>query len=225
MSFTLKSVVPWGRTLAEYQKMFGLTPADVNLNILSVGDGPASFNAELTRMQGSVTSIDPVYQFSKTEIEQRIIETKTEVIEQMTTNYDKFVWNEIKTIDDLVSIRMNAMKNFLADFEKGKNEGRYVTHMMPDKTPYRDQQFDIGLSSHFLLLYANLGVDFHIATIQEMLRVCKQVRIFPVLNLDAQKNHVIDTVLDHFAKHYVLKLVKVDYEFQKGGNHMLQIHA
>jgi ubiquinone/menaquinone biosynthesis C-methylase UbiE len=143
----------------------------------------------------------------------------------MTSNYDKFVWNEIKTIDNLVSIRMNAMKTFLADFEKGKNEGRYVTHMMPDKTPYRDQQFDIGLSSHFLLLYANLGVDFHIATIQEMLRVCKQVRIFPVLNLDAQKNHVIDTVLDHFAKHSVLKLVKVDYEFQKGGDHMVQIHA
>jgi hypothetical protein len=205
--------------------MFGLTPADLNLNFLSVGDGPASFNAEVTRMQGHVTSIDPVYQFSRTEIEQRIIETKTEVIEQMTSNYDKFVWNEIKTIDNLVSIRMNAMKTFLADFEKGKNEGRYVTHMMPDKTPYRDQQFDIGLSSHFLLLYANLGVDFHIATIQEMLRVCKQVRIFPVLNLDAQKNHVIDTVLDHFAKHYVLKLVKVDYEFQKGGDHMVQIHA
>ncbi|SEP32860.1 hypothetical protein ACFGVS_08765 [Mucilaginibacter sp. AW1-7] len=225
MSFTLKSVVPWGRTLTEYQKMFGLTPADLNLNFLSVGDGPASFNAEFTRMQGRVTSIDPVYQFSRTEIEQRIIETKTEVIEQMTSNYDKFVWNEIKTIDNLVSIRMNAMKTFLADFEKGKNEGRYVTHMMPDKTPYRDQQFDIGLSSHFLLLYANLGVDFHIATIQEMLRVCKQVRIFPVLNLDAQKNHVIDTVLDHFAKHSVLKLVKVDYEFQKGGDHMVQIHA
>lgn len=225
MSFTLKSVVPWGRTLTEYQKMFGLTPADLNLNFLSVGDGPASFNAELTHMQGSVTSIDPVYQFSRVEIEQRIIETKTEVIEQMTTNYDKFVWNEIKTIDDLISIRMNAMKNFLADFEKGKQEGRYVTHIMPDKTPYRDQQFDIGVSSHFLLLYANLGVDFHIATIQEMLRVCKQVRIFPVLNLDAQKNNVIDVVLAHFAKRNVLNLIKVDYEFQKGGNQMVQIHA
>jgi hypothetical protein len=225
MSFTLKSVVPWGRTLAEYQKMFGLTPADLNLNFLSVGDGPASFNAELTHMRGSVTSIDPVYQFSRAEIEQRIIETKTEVIEQMTANHDKFVWNEIKTIDDLVSIRMDAMKNFLADFEKGKQEGRYVTHMMPDKTPYRDQQFDIGVSSHFLLLYANLGVDFHIATIQEMLRVCKQVRIFPVLNLDAQKNNVMDAVLAHFAKSNVLNLIKVDYEFQKGGNQMLQIHT
>jgi len=225
MSFTLKSVVPWGRTLTEYQKMFGLTPADLNLNFLSVGDGPASFNAELTHMQGSVTSMDPVYQFSRAEIEQRIIETKTEVIEQMTANYDKFVWNEIKTIDNLVSIRMNAMKNFLADFEKGKQEGRYVTHMMPDKTPYRDQQFDIGVSSHFLLLYANLGVDFHIATIQEMLRVCKQVRIFPVLNLDAQKNNVMDAVLAHFAKSKVLNLIKVDYEFQKGGNQMLQIHT
>lgn len=205
--------------------MFGLTPADLNLNFLSVGDGPASFNAELTHMQGSVTSMDPVYQFSRAEIEQRIIETKTEVIEQMTANYDKFVWNEIKTIDNLVSIRMNAMKNFLADFEKGKQEGRYVTHKMPDKTPYRDQQFDIGVSSHFLLLYANLGVDFHIATIQEMLRVCKQVRIFPVLNLDAQKNNVIDAVLAHFAKSKVLNLIKVDYEFQKGGNQMLQIHT
>ncbi|WP_184543038.1 SAM-dependent methyltransferase [Mucilaginibacter sp. FT3.2] len=225
MSFNLKSVVPWGRTLAEYQKMFGLTPAELKLNLLSVGDGPASFNAELSRLQGTVTSIDPIYQFASAEIAQRINETKTEIIEQMTNNSDKFIWTEIKTIDDLLNIRVEAMDIFLDDFEKGKAEGRYVTHLMPDRTDYKNQQFDIGLSSHFLLLYADLGIDFHIAAIEEMLRICKEVRIFPVLNLNAEKHAVTDAVIAHFKNQHLLKLIKVDYEFQKGGNHMLQIYT
>lgn len=225
MPFNLKSVVPWGRTLAEYQKMFDLTPAELKLKLLSVGDGPASFNAELSSLQGNVTSIDPVYQFSAPEIQQRINETKTEIIEQMRNNIDKFIWTEIKTIEELVNIRMEAMTTFLADFEKGKMQGRYVTHLMPHKTKFQNQQFDIGLSSHFLLLYADLGITFHIETIEEMLRTCREVRIFPVLNLNAEQTEVTNAVITHFKKRHLLKLVKVPYEFQKGGNHMLQIFA
>jgi hypothetical protein len=44
----LSEIIPWGRTLAEYKLMFTLSDADLNSRILGCGDGPASFNAEMT---------------------------------------------------------------------------------------------------------------------------------------------------------------------------------
>ena len=65
----LEEVVPWGRNLTEYQLMFDLSEQDLNSKILGCGDGPASFNAEMTEIGHSVVSIDPVYQFSAEQIE------------------------------------------------------------------------------------------------------------------------------------------------------------
>jgi hypothetical protein len=70
------------------------------------------------------------------------------------------VWTHIRDVADLERIRMGAMERFLADYEAGRREGRYVPHALPDRTPYADDAFDLGLSSHFLVLYANLGLDF-----------------------------------------------------------------
>ncbi len=44
----LENVVPWGRSLAEYQAMFALSEEELQKRILGCGDGPASFNAEMT---------------------------------------------------------------------------------------------------------------------------------------------------------------------------------
>ncbi len=68
MAMQLEKVVPLGRSLDEYIKMFALSEADFNQRILGVGDGPASFNAEATKLGFNITSIDPIYQFSGAEI-------------------------------------------------------------------------------------------------------------------------------------------------------------
>ena len=36
-------------------------------------------------------------------------------------------------------------------------------------------------------MYTMLGYDFHIKAMTEMLRVCKEIRIFPIVDLDANK--------------------------------------
>lgn len=97
---------------------------------------------------------------------------------------------------------MSAMRKFLSDYEQGKKEGRYVFHELPTRLPYEPQSFDIGLSSHFLLMYTSLGYDFHIQSITEMLRVYKEIRIFPILDLDANKTELIKDVIDYFRKDY-----------------------
>ena len=40
MPFSVERVVPWGRSLAEYQAMFGLNATDLDGLILGCGDGP-----------------------------------------------------------------------------------------------------------------------------------------------------------------------------------------
>lgn len=223
MPFELKSTVPWGRNLEEYAKIFNLTEQDFQSRIISLGDGPASFNAEMTQLNRSVVSLDPIYQFRRTELKQRIVETKEAVIEQTKSNIENFVWKNIRDVNHLECIRMNAMTQFLDDFEAGKEEGRYRYHELPNRTEYSDLSFDLGLSSHFLLLYSQLGVEFHIQSIVEMLRICKEIRIFPLLNLDAKKSEVLEPIIEHFKTDFEVEIKAVDYEFQKGGNEMLVI--
>ncbi|QHT68955.1 SAM-dependent methyltransferase [Rhodocytophaga rosea] len=224
MAFELKTVVPWGRNLEEYRLMFNLTAEDLGKKIISMGDGPASFNVEMHRLGRQVISLDPIYAFPRIELAERIQQTKQEVLTQTWRNQDNFVWKHIKDMEDLEKIRMKAMTTFLSDVEAGKLEGRYIPHALPDKTPFRDEEFDMGLSSHFLILYAGLGLDFHIQAIAEMLRICKQVRIFPLLDLNAQPSIVLKGIIDFFQNQYQLKIAQVAYEFQRNGNQMLLIN-
>ncbi|BCZ46538.1 SAM-dependent methyltransferase [Clostridium gelidum] len=223
MAFELSKVVPWGRTLEEYKTMFTLSTEDLKKSIASFGDGPASFNAEMTKLKNNVISFDPIYQFTKQQLINRIEETKDIVMKQTKENKDNFIWTNIKDLDELEKIRMGAMSNFIKDFEEGKEEKRYIPHELPNKTNFSDNHFDIGLSSHFLLLYPKLGLDFHIKSIDEMLRICKEVRIFPIIDLDAKESSVLQPIIDYYNKNYDVKIEKTDYEFQKDGDKVLVI--
>jgi hypothetical protein len=223
LTFELNRVVPWGRNLAEYTKIFDLTDNELNSKIISFGDGPASFNAEMTQLNNTVISIDPIYQFSKNELSDRIKETKDIVLEQTKNNFEKFVWKNIRDIGHLEEIRMTAMYNFLDDFEIGKLQNRYQYHELPNKTKFDESTFDLGLSSHFLILYSQLGLEFHIQSITEMLRICKEVRIFPILNLNAEKSEVLDDIINFFSDEFEVQIKSSNYEFQKNGNQMLVI--
>lgn len=144
-------------------------------------------------------------------------------MEQMKQNMDNYVWTHIKSLDELEEVRMSAMRMFLSDYESGRKKNRYICHELPEKLPYPDKTFDIGLSSHFLLMYTMLGYDFHIKAITEMLRVCKEIRIFPIVDLDANKTELISSVIGYFKQRNHVEIVSTEYEFQKGDNKMLII--
>ena len=223
MAFNLENVVPWGRNFNEYKLMFQLNESDVSKNIAGFGDGPSCFNYEATQQGYSVTSFDPIYQFSKDELKKRIDDVRITVMQQMRENINNYVWTNIKNLEELENIRMSAMRLFLSDFEKGKQDGRYIYHELPNRLIYADDSFDIGLSSHFLLMYTVLGYEFHIQSMTEMLRVCKEIRIFPIVDLDANKTDLTSKVINYFDKRYDVEIRKTQYEFQKGDNNMLII--
>jgi len=221
----LENIVPWGRNLEEYQKMFLLSSSNLKSKILGCGDGPSSFNQEVNIKGIKHISVDPIYQFSKEEIRQRIEETSLIVSEQLRLNKADFIWNDIKDVDALVKIRLSAMNAFLEDFEKGKQEGRYVYEELP-KLSFEKNSFDLVLSSHFLFLYSdNFDLEFHKKSILQMCEVSKdEVRIFPIVDLKNKKSKHLEPMIKILnEKGYETQIVKTNYEFQKGANEMLKI--
>jgi hypothetical protein len=225
MGLKLENVVPWGRSLREYIKMFALSDRDLTLNILDCAAGPASFNAELTRQGGKAIACDPVYQFSVDEIARQIDATYDTILQQVNANLDSYVWREISSPARLGEVRMAAMQIFLADFPHGLQERRYLLESLPQLS-FANKQFDLALCSHFLFSYSqHLSEAFHFDAIAEMCRVASEVRIFPLLTIAGEPSPYLSPLLETLAQQgYQAEIQQVDYEFQPKGNQMLKIY-
>jgi len=223
MTFVLKSVVPWGRSFEEYVAMFNLSRDDLCRSILGCGDGPAGFNARMHSLGHHAVSCDPLYQYPRDQIDSAIRRARDEVMQQVRENPGNFVWTTIRTPTELEQVRMDAMREFLEDYEAGLSEGRYLTARLP-ALPFRDRQFDLCLCSHFLFLYGSLGPDFHLASIREMARVAAEVRIYPVVDTNGIQaeyfGELIEQVRDGGLE---VKTERAGYNFLRNGEEMLRI--
>jgi hypothetical protein len=206
--------------------MFALTDDDLRGRMLGCADGPAGFNAEATRRGARVTSCDPIYEFSAEQIRERIAATAEDILAQTQRNLDEFIWDEITSIEQLHRVRMAAMEEFLADYDGGRDAGRYVTAAAPS-LPFGDTSFDLALCSHFLFLYSEqLGQQFHEDAIVELCRVAKEVRIFPLIALGALPSpHLERTTAKMRGLNYIVTIERVPYEFQRGANEMMRIRS
>ena len=96
---------------------------------------------------------------------------------------------------------------------------RYLSQSLPN-LDLLDNQFELCLCSHFLFLYSKQRlIDFHLSSINELLRVCSEIRIFPLLQLDCQPSPYVESVIQECDRQgYQVQIQPVAYEFQKGGN-------
>ena len=220
----LEQVVPWGRNAGEYRRMFDLNEGDLAGRILGCGDGPASFNAELTAAGYQVTSVDPIYAFTGAEIRSRVDATYDSIIGQVKIHPERYVWREFANPDALGAARLAVMEDFLVDYEAGKVAGRYLEGSLPS-LPFADKTFDLALVSHLLFLYTDqLDAAFHVAAVQELLRVARDLRIFPLLALNCEVSPHLPIVLAWCEAHgHRAEVRQVPYEFQVGGDSMLHI--
>jgi hypothetical protein len=208
--------------------MFALTETDLRGRLLGCGDGPASFNAELAALGKTqrLVSVDPLYAFTGPEIASRVEQTYEKIISQVKRNPGRYVWTYFKDPDALGAARLQAMNMFLSDYEAGQAEGRYLFGTLPD-LPFSDGDFDLCLCSHLLFLYsAQLSFDLHIGSMLEMLRVAREVRVFPLLDLDCRRSEHLDPVSAELrSDNFDVEIIDVPYEFQKGGGQMLRATA
>ena len=225
MIFKLENIVPWGRSFDEYKKMFSLQEEDLNLPIIDCGGGPSSFNVEMFDLGNKVISCDPIYQFTTAEINNRITEISPIMIQGLKTNYHNFVWQYIKTPEELKEKRLSAMQLFLADLERGLKQGRYLVRALPNLNFTRGK-FGLALCSHLLFTYSEqLSYEFHLQAIKEMCHVAEEARIFPLLeNFTGEISPHLEPIIKELQSNgYRANVVFVDYEFQKNGNQMLVV--
>jgi hypothetical protein len=119
---------------------------------------------------------------------------------------------------------MAAMDVFLADYDAGRSEGRYIAAAMPS-LPFAEASFDLAVCSHFLFLYSEqLGHPFHEDAVVELCRVSNEVRIFPILALGGSTSpHVVSVSAKLRDLNCTVTIERVGYAFQRGGNEMMRI--
>ncbi len=226
MGLKLEKVVPWGRSLDEYVRMFALTPDELNLKILDCAGGPASFNAEMASKGYNIISCDPVYQFTAEDIAQRIEETYPAIVKGLEENLDNYVWDEIKSPAHLGRVRLQAMQQFLLDFAVGVQQGRYIAAELP-VLPFKTREFDLALSSHLLFTYSEqLSEAFHEQAIAELCRVAAEVRIFPIVDISGEPSPHFEPVTAKLkSQGYQLEILPVNYEFLRGATQLLRVKS
>ena len=226
MSFDLTDIVPFGRSYEEYRAMFDLDEADLAGRLLDCGGGPAAFNAELSRSGGTAVSVDPIYAFDAAAIRARIDEVVPNMVAKLEANRDKFRWDRSGSPAELVALRQAAMDAFLADYPAGCREGRYVAGALPD-LPADAKGCDLALVSHLLFLYGDhLDLDCHLQALRALAGRAREVRIFPLTDLNARPSPYVEPVRRALATEGMeSEVVTVDYESQKGANQMLRLFA
>jgi hypothetical protein len=224
MSVQLHQIIPWGRSLDEYRCMFALTESDLSGRILGCGDGPASFNAELTQLGHTIVSCDPIYAFTPAQILERFEASIDPVMSQVRAHPQNYVWTYHRSPDDLLNTRKRVIRTFLSDYEKGLAQGRYIIAELPT-LPFATQSFDLAVSSHLLFLYSRLlSLEFHLRSILELCRVSKETRLFPITTLECEISPHLEPLMTQLQQHGLkVELIKVDYQLQRNGNQMLRI--
>lgn len=224
MTFLISDIYPWGRSLKEYKDMFLLSDSDLKKNILGCADGPASFNYELSLQGGIVTSCDMMYKFTSDEIKNRVDNVSDIITNGVLENQLLFDWNYLfKNPLDLKKYRLDIMEKFLLHYKSFENnKSPYVYAELPTLS-FEDNEFDIALVSHLLFLYDNvLSEEFHLKSIIELLRVAKEVRIFPIVSNFKNQSHFLPKILKYFRDLGIkVNLINSNYYFIKSSNQML----
>lgn len=213
-----------GRTSDEYMSMFKLTKEElIGRTILDCPAGACSFTSMANRLGAEATAADIAYFHNFEELQKKGSQDLDHAMTKMENTQTNYVWNYFKSIDDLKKHRYQAFIDCSNDMKL--HPDRYVPATLP-VLPFENKQFDITLSAHFLFMYSDrLDYDFHVKTIQELLRVTKQeIRIFPLTTLTAERYDKLHDILSFLHQQGCsTEEIPTGYEFQKGANSMLKI--
>lgn len=226
MVVELRTVVPFGRSLEEYRMMFELSEEDLGKNIVGVSDGVSSFNTEMNNAGRRVLSIDPIYEETGEYIETAFYNSIENVVEQLGSTFDDYIWTYYKNLDVYRQIRTSTIKRFLKDFENGVSEGRYVLGELPNLS-YSDRSFDLALHANLLFLYSELfDYEFHLESVRELARIAREVRIYPLMDISNKSSwHIEPLVAELVSEGYNVEIRKIEYEFMKGSNEIMVVQS
>ena len=220
----LENVAFIGRTYREYMDMFGLDESLLRGGpALDCPAGPSSFAAEAYARGFKVVACDILYNLPADDLAAKGERDLALIGRQMDDVAHLYRWDYYGDKAGLMERRAAALKQFLADFPAGEDEGRYIHAELP-RLPFADGSFRLVLSSHFLFLYGDrFGPDFHAESLLEMARVSSgEVRIYPLQGLDSRPCPHMHKVLDILRGRGVAAEIRpTPFEFLKGADRML----
>lgn len=221
--FNIDKIVFIGRSYYEYMKMFDLSLNYLkNKRILDCAAGASSFTTELSTKGYDVIATDVLYDTDPDVLEEKCENDLSKVMQAFFGVEDMYVWNYFKTPDELRKHRMAAYQAFINHYRKERSN-KYIKSKLP-KLPFEDNEFSLVLSSHFLFLYDDrLNYEFHKDSIQEMLRISREIRIFPLIGFNSKKSLFVDKIMNGLLKEVKVEIIKVPYEFMRGGSEMMKI--
>ena len=210
------------RSFAEYEAMFDLDEQALDGRVLDCCAGASSFVAEHVARGGDGLAIDPVYAAGGSDLASAVrngLDRGTQIIDQ---HPDAFGWDWYGSVERREAIRREAAGAFLVDV--GHNPGRYMAAALP-LLPLADQSVDLVLCSHLLFTWSEqLGHQWHLAALREMLRVVRrEIRVFPLVvqGTGAQVPFLADLLGQLRGEGHDVELRRVPYEFQRGADSML----
>jgi hypothetical protein len=232
--FSFHEVLFFGRTMHEYIEMFNLEPNELaGLRILDCPSGPSSFTAEAARLKIKAVGCDPMYGMDADSLLELSLKHMDECIERQ--NRTPHLFDIEKPVVRYKQEKEIAFDHFSRDFRTGLTQGRYKAASLPE-LPFPDKSFDMVLSGNFLFLYSDhseggmlfdspFDFEFHLNSILEFIRVCKQeIRIYPLKGPHQDKKPYLQEIMNILFKRGVkAELVAVSYRDVVDAHHMLRI--
>jgi len=227
MSLQLDNIIITGRTYGEYCAFFGLHPETLRgKKVLDCPGGAASFTSYAKKEGIRAVAVDPIYSLEHERIKQ-IGQKSIETIYRDTSWMDGYNMDFYESVRNHRRFRETALREFLKDY----NRHDYLAAELPH-LPFEAGAFDLVLSSHLLFVYDDrLDLAFHLAAIREMMRVGKELRIFPLSDfknsrLGKERNFspLLYEVIASLEGEFDLRIVPVDFEFQPGAGSMLVVN-
>ncbi|MBY8965249.1 hypothetical protein KHP57_05995 [Algiphilus sp. NNCM1] len=221
----LKDIVPWGRSGAEYARMFALTAEDLSgRRVLSFGDGPSDFNLWARSQCAQVQSVDPLYAYDADAIAARIEAVRPDIVAGLQQSEAAFHWEEFDSPQAMVDNRLATMARFLEDFRaRAHDNAVYLPRALPDLEGAI--QADLGLCSHLLFLYsAHIDTATHWAWLQAMLGRVSELRIYPLVRLDGAPSEHVPVLRARLREAgYAVEQCPCNYRVQRDAYHYLRV--
>jgi len=223
----MRKLVLWGHDVDDYSEMFALSEQQLNSSLLELGCGPSAVNSQITERGGNIISCDKMFAKDKDSLQHYVDEVFDFMIDEVEKHQQLFQWGAYGSLEHFVAKRRQGIELFFKDFDQGKEQGRYISAKKDDELPFADFSFEVALCSHYL--FANLDnqdVDYHLRVIRELARVAKEVRLFPLIDRDANVSQFLGPVLLGLQQqNFGVEVKQVDYNLQPKGNAMLRVWA
>jgi ubiquinone/menaquinone biosynthesis C-methylase UbiE len=167
--------------------------------------------------------VDPIYDLPPRDVAARFESVSVRMLEGMRAAHERFRWEQYGSPEAVVDRRRAALDAFVADREAGARAGRYVAARI-EALPFAAGSFDLVLSSHLLFLYSDeIDLETHVAALREMLRVGREVRVFPLVDMHGKPSTHLPRVIERLRAAAVPEIVPVPFEFQAGASRMLRL--